>query len=32
MIEPWDRGLEAPLIFGLVFLSYLGKLSSHYLL
>lgn len=32
MIESWDRGLEAPLIFGLVFLSDLGKLPSHYVL
>lgn len=32
MIESWDRDLEALLIDGLVFLSYLGKLSSHYLL
>lgn len=29
VIEPWERGLEAPLIFGLGFLSYLGKLSLH---
>lgn len=29
MIEPWERGLEAPLIFGLGFLFDLGKLSSH---
>lgn len=27
--EPRERGLEAPLIFGLGFLFYLGKLSSH---